>query len=686
MSQEISFCQELGIDFIQAAKSELQFLEEVSTYPNLSGGPLVRNAIRRYELCWLPLASHYVWDAQLAAPPLDVAWVWHAHMLAPHYYEQDCQNILSKVLDHSPLDRTQRDRIQHDVEDLWRQTYPDEPFHVDLTKSPTMVTSYQSKIQYNLEEACSRQFKFIYQVSLPHYRDELFLKRAVERYENFLRLTRLHPDVFMVPCYDFDLIWHTHQLYPVRYNQTTKQLVGKLLHHDDTEKDRAPGSKLYDSEMKSRDLWEAEGLSFYKSGAMYRGEQPDPIPSRPRWRYAQLARSEYTCEIQDVEALGFERTTNFVIQLENKLGQNLLTSVNLPTKLNFDKGTKLAIDVCLYKRRLLDKKIITRNEMDLFPLFPEPFSGVISQRFTVDVPLDRGQYMVKVLLKLNRPTILEYIFEGKREGGHPSPPSSQFLMLSLSDLGKSFSPVFDWRGNQVFGCQFVQSSISDALFPAAQIINVSNQVVATTHTISQKTLPARDDVQDHDNSIFLADGERAMLIRSNKDWAMCIGKEDSQQDRVKIKVYKLAGAERGWCSVNELIGGLYLIKTDSDTLVRIDLKRNKVVISPRAQDIPEVLALAFSVSMFYRLGMQKPPPPPKVITLCATTIVSTTLSTPMRKQLPPPKVTTRTSYSGAISSPINSRKYGRVFGGRGGSGASGGCCGGGGEGGCGGGD
>ena len=665
MSQEISFCQELGIDFIQAAKSELQFLEEVSTYPNLSGGPLVRNAIRRYELCWLPLASQYLSDAQLAAPPLDVAWVWHAHMLAPQYYQKDCYNILSKVLDHSPLDRTQRDRAQHAVEGIWRQTYPDEPFHVDLTKSPTTVTSYQSKIQYNLEEACSRQFKFNYQVSLPHYRDELFLKRAFERYEHFLRLTRLHPDVFMVPCYDFDLIWHTHQLYPVRYNQTTKQLVGKLLHHDDTEKDRAPGSKLYDSEMKSRDLCEAEGLSFYKLGAMYRGEQPDPIPSRPRWLYAQLARSEYTCEIQDIEALGFERNTKFVIQLENKLGQNLfsqsftgneITSVNLPTKLNFDKGTKLAIDVCLYKKRLLGKKIITRNEIDLFPLFPEPFSGVISQRFTVDVPLDRGQYMVKVLLKLNRPTIVEYIFEGKREGGHPSPtPSSQFLMLSLSDLGKPFSPVFDWRGNQVFGCQFVQSSISDALFPAAQIINVSNQVVATTHTISQKTLPARDDVQDHDNSIFLADGERAMLIRSNKDWAMCIGKEDSLQDRVKIKVYKLAGAERGWCSVNELNGGLYLIKTDSDTLVRIDLKRNKVVISPRAQDIPEVLALAFSVSMFHRLCM--------------------------RKQPPPPKVTTRSSYSGAISSSFNSRSYWSVFGGGGGSDASGGCCGGGGGGG-----
>ena len=224
MSQETSFCPELGIDLLQAAKNEWQFLEEVSSYPNLSSGPLVRNAIRRYELFWLPLASQYLSDAQLAAPPLDVAWVWHAHMLAPHYYEQDCHNVLSKLLDHSPLDRVQRDKVQNDVEDLWQKAYPDEPFRVDLTKPATMVTSYHSKIQYNLEEACSRQFKFFYQVSLPHYRDDLFLKRAVERYGHHVRLVRFHPDVFMVPCYDFDLIWHTHQLHPVNYNQNMKDI------------------------------------------------------------------------------------------------------------------------------------------------------------------------------------------------------------------------------------------------------------------------------------------------------------------------------------------------------------------------------------------------------------------------------------------------------------------------------
>ena len=181
-------------------------------------------------------------------------------MLSPFYYEQDCLNILAKVLDHSPLDTMQRQRGLQKAEQLWLAYYPAEPFEIDLTKPPTVVTDYPSKIQYNLEAACSRQFKFYYQVSLPHYRDDLFLEEAVERYGYHLRLKRLHPDVFMVPCYDFDLIWHAHQLHPLNYRQTTTELLGRLLHHDDTTTGWAPGSKLYNSERETRAVWEAAGL------------------------------------------------------------------------------------------------------------------------------------------------------------------------------------------------------------------------------------------------------------------------------------------------------------------------------------------------------------------------------------------------------------------------------------------
>ena len=656
MSLETGFCQGLGIDLIQAAKNELEFLEEVSTYPNLSSGPLVRNAITRYELFWLPLASQYLSDAQLAAPPLDVAWVWHAHMLAPHYYQQDCQNILSKVLDHSPLDRTQRDRVQNDVEGLWRQTYPDEPFHVDLTKPPAMATSYPSNIQYNLEEACSRQFKFIYQVSLPHYKDELFLKMAVERYVHHLGLMRLHRDEFMVPCYDLDLIWHTHRLYPVSYNQSVKELLGTPLYHDDT---MNLGSKLYDSKLKTTAVWEAVGLQYAKPGAMYRGEPPDPVPVKPKWLYAPLASVKYKISTYNIKPLGMKKDNTFIIRLQSKtrgiiISQSFRGSSKdyLFFHCTFDDWEEFPIEFFLYKKKLFGEKMITKEEIDLLPLYeaePKPvFDGLgrQSQRITVDVPIDKEKSTAKVTITFQVVAqIAEYNFQvqPKRvftECDHPSLIlGCSGLMLSPSDLAKpsvpcdsSTHPVFDSRGNQVFSCRVVHSS--DALLSAAELIDVHGQVVTTTHTISPGTLPEKDDVQDHKNSIFFnqAEGERAMLIRGDTDWAVCIGKWQKESERrsfarsyVGVKVYKLSG-KHGWCLVTKSPHGCFNIKTDSDTEVKINLKENTIVISPRAQDIPELLALAFSVSILYLLCLPHDPEPSQESTQKASKFHPDTIS------------------------------------------------------------
>ena len=59
------------------------------------------------------------------------------------------------------------------------------------------------------------------QVSLPHYRDAWFLKSAILRYRKYLFLKQSNPDLFLVPCYDFDLVWHSHQLHPHLYKVRT---------------------------------------------------------------------------------------------------------------------------------------------------------------------------------------------------------------------------------------------------------------------------------------------------------------------------------------------------------------------------------------------------------------------------------------------------------------------------------
>lgn len=644
------FTQGLGIDLIQAAKNELEFLKLVDDHPTLCKGPVVKNAIRRYELFWLPFASRLRSSLTLQAAPLDIEWVWHVHMLAPFYYEQDCLNIVSIVLDHAPLDDTQRTLSLLPTRHLWNKTYPGEPFEVDLTNPPPVLKEHRSRIQYNLEEACYRQFKFYYQVSLPHYSDDLFLKSAVNRYEHHLQLKRLHPEVFMVPCYDFDLIWHAHQLHPLNYRQATRELLGKPLHHDDTATGRTPGSKLFDAEMKTRSVWEEAGLHFPKAGAMYRGDPPDPTPPTPNWLYAPLALSEYACEIQGIQA-SLNSRKNFVLRVESKIRKVLFSQhfkggfpavASIPRKFKFDNQSKHIINIRLFKKKLLGKKLIAESQVDLLPYFEAvPFDDTASNlQITIDVPLNEGQYTAKLTIDIEEPpSIIRYSFDIQPEenftpSDHPSMIlSCPQLMLSPNDLAKSrlacdysSHPVLDWKGNRVFSCRVVHSS--DAFLSAVEVINTRDDVVASSHTLGPNTFPERIAVKDQKKNIFLNkdEGERAMLIRGNKDWAVCIGKlrvmnpansgkgkwkqhfggkKLKQQHYVSIKVYKLFGV-RGWCSVRKSKGGLFLIKVNSDTLVRIDLLRNRVVMSPRTQHIPEILALACSISILYLLCMPMP--------------------------------------------------------------------------------
>ena len=49
------------------------------------------------------------------------------------------------------------------------------------------------------------------------------------RYKMYLALKKSHPDKFLVPCYDIDLVWHTHQVHPALYYGDTMGLLGFVL-------------------------------------------------------------------------------------------------------------------------------------------------------------------------------------------------------------------------------------------------------------------------------------------------------------------------------------------------------------------------------------------------------------------------------------------------------------------------
>ena len=95
----------------------------------------------------------------------------------------------------------------------WSKRYPGVPFHLDGS-APGYIEEAPSKtrLSYDIVEAALRQGSFFYQVSLPHYRGHEFLRECLTRYKMYLCLKAMHRKVFLVPCYDIDLIWHTHQV------------------------------------------------------------------------------------------------------------------------------------------------------------------------------------------------------------------------------------------------------------------------------------------------------------------------------------------------------------------------------------------------------------------------------------------------------------------------------------------
>ena len=134
---------------------------------------------------------------------------------------------------------------------------------VDLTAPVCDAPDFQSRIEYDIEAACARQRVFNYQVSLPYFSDMKFLTEAVERYKFHLNLKQQNPELCFVPCYDFDLIWHAHQLYPFIYTQDTTEIQGEVYNHNDSVNDLKPGSQLIKAEIVTREKWKNLGHNLH---------------------------------------------------------------------------------------------------------------------------------------------------------------------------------------------------------------------------------------------------------------------------------------------------------------------------------------------------------------------------------------------------------------------------------------
>jgi hypothetical protein len=195
---------------LAASQREANFLRMIDRKaPILYEEDIVRNAIRRYETCWLPLQVR-AWVHQLVIifgqaarrdpniiPPLDVHWVWHCHMLSPTHYRTDCETLVGAIIDHKLLSS---DEIQQRYEtsvkvgdadttastsvfgQVWLEHCGTEPYDFVASGQQNVHTTYKQRCSYDITAAVQRQRNFNYQVSLPHYTSPKYLNEAVNRW------------------------------------------------------------------------------------------------------------------------------------------------------------------------------------------------------------------------------------------------------------------------------------------------------------------------------------------------------------------------------------------------------------------------------------------------------------------------------------------------------------------------
>ena len=348
-------------DMVEAAKRYVDTLKLIHQNVNLKSNAVIRNAIWRYEVFWLPMVSKIQrkteWNAvkktQLI-PPLDVYWIWICHMLSPKQYQMDCNSLVYSVPDHTLLAEPERAKAMSRTRELWQKTHTDQPFETMGATNSEILDNYSSQCKhYNLADASTTQIPFYFQVSLLHYRKNQFLAWSFDRYKKFLFLKKEQPDLFIIPTYDIELMWHSHLLHPVLYGIDMSRTIGTPLIHDNLVINPSPtGNKLNSyGDSEARALWKRwTGEDFAGPGTWYRDDlETSQLHVVTAEENNEVATKECSLLINDLNITGADVKGRFLLKMCKLDEQNMKTfffskvinvkhPLKKPAKVEFDNG------------------------------------------------------------------------------------------------------------------------------------------------------------------------------------------------------------------------------------------------------------------------------------------------------------------------------------------------------------
>ncbi|XP_045187309.2 uncharacterized protein LOC123545092 [Mercenaria mercenaria] len=657
-----------NVDLCKQAVHHLEFLKTVGSVPELKQSDILRRAVYRYETLWLPLVVAH--PEECLAAPLDIEWVWHCHMLNPEAYERDCRTAVGTTVNHTLYSKTQFQKKQNESQKYWLQTYEseDKPFTIDFTTPENLKddVNFKSKFTYDIVAAAERQMEFYYQVSLPHYKDSKFLEHSLLRYKQFLFMKTQVDQDFLVPCYDIDLIWHTHQLNPLVYREDMVRIIGHLFNHDDNVGGRSEDSKLNNAGKQTSENWKTlydESYSLF--GAMYRGKSPmgrlhntsiislnsdDEYASDTKTCIVTLEKLTLTLSSGNSHRFGkFElkgaSTNGYLIvdswftkcqtyspskadvlvwtdvgqyQLDTKYANGIRFDLNCQTGHACCKSETFVGTYTLDMMQFVNKRAyaVTGGPISMQVILGNSITLDIQGRFSA--PNCKHKLEVEKLLRGKAVLGLE---KGKYETVIiPDDIQQLFGPIALETRPVSASIVCKAAthrlktmisGTSVFTVRVIHSQ--PMIMSVIQVF-CKDKMVAVAHLIASDQLPLPTQVNQNEVTLNPKQGERAVLIKNNQgDWGILVGRWTGFKRGVAGKYSERAV----YGSPGALVMMFYRFSTEKSKALAssltfslesagVDLSSGVIELDTSSTEVAENIAMAFSISLLHVLCIPRP--------------------------------------------------------------------------------
>ncbi|XP_012557591.2 uncharacterized protein LOC100197680 [Hydra vulgaris] len=615
-----------SIDLVQTAQAEYDFLHHVDKYPALYFENVLRNAVYRYENYWLPLVAKY--DLVVVAP-LDIEWVWHAHVLNPNAYNRDCRKIVRKVIDHVPMFLALH--TQNVSQKYWCNEYPNIPYEIDLFNSkPVLLSSKPFKCSYNIVAAAQRQRVFSYNVLLPHFRDAKFLSKAVKRYKTMIAIKKVNPETYLVPCYDFGLIWHSHQQHVFLYQSEMTFIYGSISFHDDSSLDF---QLCKDEKEKTIYLWKKQSLKQYEvNGGMFRGEPFLPNLDHDSGFFSRSITNNWVSSC-NIMALSLTNIPTYNGCIDDIVNVNIVVKQNSYIIYEYSNSFKTMdgiINVVFYRgQNAFQLNSNFMYEVYIYCTYPSIDKVFYGKLIPVKVSTAVTQYEISLKCQLNESitciistSMDNYLL--KSNALFKTAGNYKVIKSKLEDAVKSLKTCFptpDFYSG--YFCEYCVNELNpfdtellklkwkvvhskDPSLVVIELYDYSGAIIATSHTVDWFSFPSSVQISDSKTCFSYNPAvERAMLIRGIEgDWAIMKSsicyEGTSRSKKSVMQLFILNGRESRFIDI-ESYNLMFECRVANGTIL-VNLSSGNITLSEGLTDVPECLCIGLSIAVLYILS------------------------------------------------------------------------------------